>query len=260
MLNAAFFQHFGKLFALLNGNGAYQNWLAGFMVFNNIVYYRIEFCFFCFINNIMQVFADHRLVGRNFNDIQFIDFAEFIFLRHSGTSHTGKFIVKTEVILEGDGCQRFAFTSDFNALFCFNCLVQTLIVTAAVHQTSGELIHNDDFAVLYYIVHIACHDAAGLDSLCYIVLQVNVFRIRQVVHMEVVLCFFHAGRGESCGLSFFIYDIIRIFVKSIIILFIIQLCDFDLFQCLCETVSNRIHFRGFFTWAGNDQWCTRFIN
>ena len=44
-------------------------------------------------------------------------------------------------------------------------LMQTLGVAAAEHETAGELVHDDDLAVLHHVVHVPLHDAVGLDGL-----------------------------------------------------------------------------------------------
>ena len=40
--------------------------------------------------------------------------------------------------------------------------MQALGVSAAEHQTAGELVHNDDLAVLDDVVHVPLHDAVTL--------------------------------------------------------------------------------------------------
>ena len=43
-------------------------------------------------------------------------------------------------------------------------LMQTLGVAAAEHETAGELVDDDDLAVLDDVVDVALHDAVGLDA------------------------------------------------------------------------------------------------
>ena len=48
-------------------------------------------------------------------------------------------------------------------------LVKTVVIAAAEHETSGELIDNDDLAVLDHIVDVEMHDAVSLNGLIYVV-------------------------------------------------------------------------------------------
>ena len=53
---------------------------------------------------------------------------------------------------------------DVHVLLGLDGLMQALGVPAAEHQTAGELIDDDDLAVLDDVVDVALHDAVGLDA------------------------------------------------------------------------------------------------
>ena len=93
------------------------------MAFHNLFDDRVEFCIFRFINDIRIIFSDNGLIRWNFDDVELVNFAELIFLRHGGTGHTGKLFIQPEKVLKGNGGQRFGFTHDVNAFLGFNCLM-----------------------------------------------------------------------------------------------------------------------------------------
>ena len=103
-------------------------------------------------------------------------------------------------------------------------LVEPLIVAAPKHQTAGELVHNDDLAILDHIVDVLLHHAPGLDSLVDVVGQGGVLRISQVFNVEEGLRLFDAGSGEGGGPGLFIHDIVRVDIR-VLFLFFIHLRD-----------------------------------
>ena len=68
----------------------------------------------------------------------------------------------------------------------FNGLVQAFGIPAADHQAAGELIHDDYLAVLHHIVHIPFHQVVGAQGAVYMVVQLTVFRVVDVLNVEGV--------------------------------------------------------------------------
>ena len=95
------------------------------------------------VDAVGQVLAGAGLVGGDADDVQAVNFAEFVGLGGGCTGHAGQLFVHAEVVLEGDGGQRFALGGDLYALLGLDGLMQTLVVAAADHQTAGELVHDD---------------------------------------------------------------------------------------------------------------------
>ena len=52
-----------------------------------------------------------------------------------------------------------ALVLDLNPLLGLDGLVQPLVVPAAKHQAAGELVDDDDLAVLDHVVDVLLHDA-----------------------------------------------------------------------------------------------------
>ncbi len=88
MRYAAFFQKVRQLFRVLDSNGADQCRLAGLMASDDIFNDRTELFLLGFIDNISPIDADHRCVGRNDNNLEFVNLAEFGSLGISCTGHS----------------------------------------------------------------------------------------------------------------------------------------------------------------------------
>ncbi len=72
------------------------------------------------------------------------------------------------------------FFLDPHLLFGFQGLVQAVAVTAARHQPAGELVDDDDLAVLDHVIDVALEEVMGLEGLVDVVDEIH---IRQVVEV-----------------------------------------------------------------------------
>ena len=88
-------------------------------------------------------------------------------------------------------------------------LVEPLVIPPAVHQAAGELVHDDDLAVLHHVVDVPAHNPPGLDGLVDVVGQGGVLRVGQVFHVERLLRLLHALGGEGGGAGLLVHDIVR---------------------------------------------------
>jgi len=68
-------------------------------------------------------------------------------LPSSGTGHPGELLVEAEVVLERDRGERLVLAANDRPSFP-QWLMDALGIAASVHQATGELIDDDDFAVL----------------------------------------------------------------------------------------------------------------
>src|SRR5882672_2118019 len=101
-----------------------------------------------------MITADHRHMGRNNNYLQLVGSVKLRRLSFRCTSHAGKFFVQTKVILQGDGREGLVFLLNLHTLFCFDGLVQPISPATAFHQSSGEIVNDYYFAVLYNMLMI----------------------------------------------------------------------------------------------------------
>ena len=108
------------------------------------------------------VVADHRPVGRDGDHVEAVDLEELLLLGHRRAGHAGQLVVEAEVVLEGDRGERHRLALDAQALLGLDGLVEALRPAAAGHLAAGELVDDDDLAVLDDVVAVALVERVGL--------------------------------------------------------------------------------------------------
>jgi hypothetical protein len=78
------------------------------------------------VDQVLHVLADHRLVGRDHDDLEAVDLLELVGLGVRRARHAGELLVHAEVVLEGDRRQRLVFLLDRHTLLGLDGLVQPL--------------------------------------------------------------------------------------------------------------------------------------
>src|SRR5712675_1812259 len=111
--------------------------------------------------NVTVVLARHSHVGRDLDDLQAIDLAELCRLGHRRAGHAGQLGIHAEQVLEGDRGQRLVLALDLDLLLGLERLVQAFRVAPAGHHAAGELVDDDDLAVLDDIVYVAGEQLVG---------------------------------------------------------------------------------------------------
>jgi len=208
MLYAALFKELAEKLRLLNGDSTHKHGLTIFVALHNIVNDRVELRGLGLVDEVVHILSYHGLVGRNLDDVERIYLLEFLALRHSRTGHTGELVVESEVVLECYRCESLALVLDVYTLFCFDSLVETLIVASAEHDTSGELVDYEHLTVLYDVVDIAAHDAYSLYRLVDVVLYGHVCGIHEVVEIEILLRLCDTLLSQHGGSRLFVnYDV-----------------------------------------------------
>ena len=211
------------------------------------------------VNHVVVIVALIGLVGGDLDDIQVVDGGKLLLLGHGGTGHTGELVVQAEVVLEGDGGQGLVLAGDGHVLLGLDGLVQAVGVAAAEHQTAGELVDDDDLAVLDHVVDVLLHDTVGLDGLVDVVGEGAVGGIGQVVHMEELLRLGDAAGGEHSGLGLLVDDIVGIDV-GVLFLLVVHLDHNLLFQAGDEHLRHVIELGGLVALTGDDEGSTGLVN
>ena len=157
------------------------------MRFFNFVDDSVEFFFLSFINRILQIFTQHRLVGRDFNYVHAINITEFLLLCQRRTCHAGFFLILIKEILESYRGKRFALPLYLHMLFCLDRLMQAVRITAPWHNTSSKFIYDDDFLILYHIILVTKHQIMSAKSQNHIMLNFEIFCICKILNMEEIL-------------------------------------------------------------------------
>jgi len=98
-------------------------------------------------NQVLLVVADHRLVGRDRDDLELVDLWNSSASVIAGAGHAGELRVQAEVVLEGDGGEGHGLALDAQALLGLHRLVDPLAPAPVGHLAAGELVDDDDLAV-----------------------------------------------------------------------------------------------------------------
>ena len=145
-----------------------------------------------------EVVADHLLVGRDGHDLELVDLVELLGLGHRRAGHAGQLVVQAEVVLEGDRGQGHALALDAQALLGLDGLVQALAPAPARHLAAGELVDDDDLAVLDDVVAVALVQGVRAQGLLEVAGQPRV-GVVQVVDAEEPLHLVHTLFGGTDG-------------------------------------------------------------
>ena len=259
MLDALAGQHLAQQLVLLDGHGAHQHRLALGVARLYLLDDGAVLAVLGLVHAVLVVDTGDGAVGGDLDDVQRVNGGEFLLLRQRRTGHAGQLAVEAEVILERDGGKRLALTLDGQVLLGLDGLVQTLGVPAAEHEAAGELVHDDHLAVLDHIVHVALHDAVGLDGLVDVVGDGAVFRVGQVVQMEELLRLLHAPGSEGDAAGFLVHHIVGVDVGGFL-LFVIALHHHKLLQAGGEHLGHVVQLGGLLAHTGDDQGGTGLID
>ena len=124
-----------------------------------------------------MVLATADAIGWNDHRFQAINFLELVGFSVGCTGHASQLAVQTEVVLEGDGSHGLVFSLNGHTFFGFDRLVQTIAPSAAGHETTGELVHNDNLTLLHHVVLIAVVNVMGTQGRREVVHERNVGRV-----------------------------------------------------------------------------------
>ncbi len=116
--------------------------------FLDLVKHGIEALTLRLVNHVVLVFAYHRLVRRDDNNIKLVNIKKLRRLCFRGTGHARKFLIEPEIVLQRNRCERLHVPLNFYAFLCFNGLMEPVGIPSAGQQTSGELIYNHHLAVI----------------------------------------------------------------------------------------------------------------
>ena len=106
------------------------------------------------VDEVRLLDALQRPVGRDDDDVEVVDLVELGRLGLGRAGHARQLLVLAEVVLEGDGGERLVLALDLHLLLGLDRLVQAVAPAAARHQAAGELVDDDDPAVLDHVVDV----------------------------------------------------------------------------------------------------------
>ena len=152
----------------------------------------------------------HAAVGRNRNDVEFVDLPEFARLGHGGAGHTTKFSIELEKVLERDGRECLRLFFDSHALFRFDGLMQAVRPLAARHQSAGELVHDHNLIALHHIVDISPVEIVGLERVVDEVRPLHISGGVEALHVGEFFGLTYALFRERDGVLFFLHLKVRL--------------------------------------------------
>ena len=195
------------------------------------------------VDDIREILPNHRTVRRNHNHVKSVNLPEFLFFRLGCSGHACQLFVHPKIVLESNGRQRLALALDLHAFLGFNGLMQSIRVAASEHQTAGELVHNNHFAVFNDIVLVPLHQ--GMRPKC-LVEMMRQFHIVVIVEVANIQGFF--GFGDPClGRR----HSVKFLIDGIVI---------ACFKLGHNFRQHIIKIGRFFARPGNNQRCSRLVN
>ncbi len=123
-----------------------------------------ELSFVGLVDDVGLVNTEAWSVGGDGDNVKTVDLAELVFFGLCRTGHTAELLVKSEEVLEGDGCNGLALVLNGNAFLCFECLVEAVAEAATEHHAPGVFIDDHDFSVSDDVVDISGEEAVGFDG------------------------------------------------------------------------------------------------
>ena len=198
----------GQLLGALDRNGAHQDRLALGVTTLHIVGDGVVLGLDGAVDQVLVVNTLHGLVGGDDLDGQLVDLAELGVLGERRTGHAGELVIQTEVVLQGDGCQRLVLLAHEHALFGLDGLMQALGVAAAFHDAAGKLVDDLDLAVGDHVLLIAVEHVLGLQRLLQVVDQLAGEIGIDVIDTQAALNLLKAALGGGNGVLGLVHDII----------------------------------------------------
>ena len=257
--HALFAEHGRDVLALLDGDRADEHGLALGIARLDLLDDGAVLACLILVYNVVPVDADNGLVRRDLNDVERVDRLELLLLGERGAGHAGELSVQTEIVLERDRGKGLVLLLHVHVLFGFDGLVQTLGVPAAEHETAGELIDDDDLAVLDDVVDVAPHDAVRLERLVDVVRERGVFHVGEIFEIERRLRLGNAAGGERGGARLFIDDVVGVDIVGLLFL-LVHGRDDELLQAGDEIVRAAVEVGGLVALTGDDERGARLVD
>ena len=206
-----------------------------------------------------------RTVGWNDDDVEVVDLGEFFRFGVGGAGHAGQLLVLAEVVLEGDGRERLVLALDLDPFLGLDGLVQAIAPAAARHQTAGELVDDDDFAVFDHVVDVELEEGVGAQRLVDVVLDVRVFEIVDVPAVQTgqqhLLDLLRAALGQRDGLVLLVDEVVAGFLERFALFGLgVAAGDGAGLQTRNEAVDLVVELGRFFRRTGDDERRARFVD
>src|SRR5438477_4742577 len=252
MADAALLEELGHGFGLLDGHGADEHGLALLVALDDVLDDGVELLALGLVDDIRVVDPDQVAVGRHDGDVELVDLGELLGLCLGRARHPRQLVVHPEVVLEGDRGQRLVLALDAHAFLGLHRLMQAVRPAASGHHAAGELVDDDDLAVLDHVVDVAPVERVCAQPLLHVVEDRDVLRVIEVVDVEQPLAGGDSLLGQRHRLGLLVDDVIAL----ALLLDFRQLAFHDRCRALQlrnEPIDLVVELRGFFGRTRDDQ-------
>ena len=214
VLDARLLEMSGKFLGFFDRDGTDENRLTLFVKLFDLIGDVLEFRRLGLEDHVGFVFTNHRAIGRNDGDVEFVNLLELGSLGVGCTGHARELVVHAEIILEGDRGESLVLVFDIDVFFGFDRLVETVGPATSRHQTAREFVDDHNFAVFHDIIDVQFEQDVSAQTLVDVVEQLDVVRVVEVRDADQLFHFVDAGFSESSRFGFFVDRVIRFFLQA----------------------------------------------
>ena len=154
MADPLLFQQLRQMFGTLDRNSADKHRLAAAVAITYVGNNSIVLLLAGAVNLVPIVLAYHRSVGGDDHYLEAIDLLELERLGIGSAGHPGQFAVHAEIVLEGDRSERLVLILNLDPFLGLDRLMKTVGPAPPRHHAPGELVDDDDLAVLHDVIHL----------------------------------------------------------------------------------------------------------
>ena len=144
-----------------------------------------------------MVEALHGPVGRHDVDGELVDLVELLGLGVRRSGHASQLLIEPKEVLVADGRQGLVLFLNLDALLGLDGLMQAVRPATARHLPSGELVDDDDLAVLDQVVDVTLVQAVRPQGLRDVMQPLDVLRVVEVADPQALLHALDPGVGED---------------------------------------------------------------
>ena len=184
MLDSAHLEHAAQQLRHLDRRGAHKHRTALAHQLDNFFDDGVVFFLGRLVDQVVIVFSDYRLVGRDDDDVEFVDVPKLAGLGLGRTGHARQLAVHSEVVLKRDGGVGLGGGLDLDVFLGFDGLVQTVGISAAFHYTAGLFVDDFHFVVNHHIFDVLLEQRVCLQQL---VDRVDALALDSIVLQQLVL-------------------------------------------------------------------------
>ena len=241
--HAVLLQDGAELFRLRDGRRADEDRLSGLVNLFDRLSDGTIFRTFRLVDGVRLVNALHRTVRRHDDDGQLVNLEELVLLGLRRARHAAELSVHAEIVLKGDRGERLALALNLHAFLRFDRLVQSVRVTSSDHESSRELIDDDDLIIAHDIIAVALHQRLGAQRRREAVRKLQILGRVKILYADDAL---HLQDGFIC--------------RRDSLLLLVHLVVLALFELGDSARHDRVHIRGLLSRPRDDERRPRLIN